>query len=525
MHRSTRLAMGFALGGATMGLIMSCSPEERSFGGATGGGAPEVCSPGATRACYTGAEGTEGVGPCKAGTQTCGADGSGYGPCVGETIPQSELCDGVDNDCDAQVDAADPIDRARADAQLCEDQRGPCAGATKPNALCVDGTWQPCAESTYAAQVALACDDSDDCTVDAKSGPVCEGGCLHRYTCAERRIFTPVADATVRSSQPTTNFGTEPQIEARSVSSSEATKAYLRFDPFAGGVRYDRIDFAFLRLRPTQDGFFSIRVYKALASWAEGGITWATMPGLDVVAIPPIAQPGSSGELVFDISDLVRAWNDDPTMNFGFAIAPMSEFGSREATSFFSREGGEDAAPRLEILVNTRTVSLPVVADTHVFQTQPTANFGGQRELTFTTGPTGGYTHLLLQFDTQPVPPSATVLRAELVLHQLSGQWLGPGVAALITSPWNEYSATWNTSPGLDSTLIGTVQTPDIFGGPKIVTVTDTVTGWVSGRLQNHGLVIRNSYEGTAGADRSAQLGSRENPNADVRPEIRVYLK
>ena len=56
-----------------------------------------------TQACYTGSAGTEGVGLCHGGTETC--DGAGHwGACQGEVKPSPELCDGQDNDCDHAVD-------------------------------------------------------------------------------------------------------------------------------------------------------------------------------------------------------------------------------------------------------------------------------------------------------------------------------------------------------------------------------------------------------------------------------------
>jgi hypothetical protein len=59
---------------------------------------------GATKACYTGAEGTQDVGACKAGTQTCLPDGSGFGECMGEVVPTSETCDTPeDDDCNGMA--------------------------------------------------------------------------------------------------------------------------------------------------------------------------------------------------------------------------------------------------------------------------------------------------------------------------------------------------------------------------------------------------------------------------------------
>ena len=55
-----------------------------------------------TQDCYTGRAGSNGVGLCRGGTQTCTAlpSGSGWGTCTGEVIPGVELCDGGDQDCD-----------------------------------------------------------------------------------------------------------------------------------------------------------------------------------------------------------------------------------------------------------------------------------------------------------------------------------------------------------------------------------------------------------------------------------------
>ncbi|WP_207217608.1 MULTISPECIES: hypothetical protein [Sorangium] len=66
-----------------------------------------ICVPGAAAPCYTGSPGTAGVGTCKGGTKICNAQGTGYGPCIGEVLPTSddchteadENCDGVNASC------------------------------------------------------------------------------------------------------------------------------------------------------------------------------------------------------------------------------------------------------------------------------------------------------------------------------------------------------------------------------------------------------------------------------------------
>ncbi|WP_156040981.1 hypothetical protein [Chondromyces apiculatus] len=111
MSRSTPLRTVARLALAGLFLVpaalpaASCAPVERDFGASTAStsSASGPCETGAS--CYTGPEGTEGVGACRAGSQVC--DGDGYGACEGEilpavddcTTPEDEDCDGVAARC------------------------------------------------------------------------------------------------------------------------------------------------------------------------------------------------------------------------------------------------------------------------------------------------------------------------------------------------------------------------------------------------------------------------------------------
>ena len=90
-----------------------CQPESADFDcdeskNSVNPGAPEKCNnvdddcdglidEDLTQECYTGTEGTLGMGSCVGGTQTCEA--GEWGSCEGEQIPSLELCDEEDHDC------------------------------------------------------------------------------------------------------------------------------------------------------------------------------------------------------------------------------------------------------------------------------------------------------------------------------------------------------------------------------------------------------------------------------------------
>ena len=69
-------------------------------------GDPAPCTVGEIQDCYGGPDGTEGEAMCVGGTQQCTP--TGWGECVGEVLPETEICDdGIDNDCDGDVDEVD----------------------------------------------------------------------------------------------------------------------------------------------------------------------------------------------------------------------------------------------------------------------------------------------------------------------------------------------------------------------------------------------------------------------------------
>jgi hypothetical protein len=90
------------------------------------------CTPGQEQACYTGPDDTAGKGVCKQGVATCNAQGTGFGACVGEVLPNDiDICaNAKDDNCNGVVD--EDLDEDKDGYTVC---KGDCCDSVGPNCL------------------------------------------------------------------------------------------------------------------------------------------------------------------------------------------------------------------------------------------------------------------------------------------------------------------------------------------------------------------------------------------------------
>ncbi len=92
------------------------------------------CTPGNMQSCYPGPPGTENIGECKSGSQTCSKDGTAWSLCSGWVIPAPEICaNSKDEDCNGQTDDSPDLDQdgwTVCDGDCC-DKMGQACGDPK----------------------------------------------------------------------------------------------------------------------------------------------------------------------------------------------------------------------------------------------------------------------------------------------------------------------------------------------------------------------------------------------------------
>ncbi|HZF52610.1 MAG TPA: carboxypeptidase-like regulatory domain-containing protein [Polyangiaceae bacterium] len=160
--------------------------------GAVNKNCPVICQLGTTKPCYTGPAGTQNVGSCKGGTQTCDANGTAWSSgCSGEVTPEwfewcydnvDNNCNGTQAECSCAVETMQPCYTGPAGTQ----QNPPCkAGTQYCNQFYWNGggsTWTNCmGEMTPApSEVCATVATDDNCNGVVNEGPMC---CTTNQSC------------------------------------------------------------------------------------------------------------------------------------------------------------------------------------------------------------------------------------------------------------------------------------------------------------------------------------------------------
>jgi hypothetical protein len=149
------------------------------------------------------------------------------------------------------------------------------------------------------------------------------------------------SDATTRAAQPSSNFGSLPQIEL-----SSGANGYIQFDlsgvPAGASANLGN---AVLRLyvnKLSSPG--QLLIGTAVSGWHEDTVTALSAPAAAALTSAFVSSAGAF--IAVDVTGIVRQWLDSPSSNFGFVLSAGT------GASFFldSKESvSTSQPPRLEI--------------------------------------------------------------------------------------------------------------------------------------------------------------------------------
>ena len=139
-----------------------------------------------SRSCYGGPAGTQGVGECRAGSETCSA--GSWGSCQGEVVPATETCNGLDDDCDGQTDES--LTENCYEGPAGTEGVGQCHAGHR---VCTNGNWGSCQNQVVpTTEVCNGLDDDCDGQTDEDLGSVTCGLGVCEHTVESCVNGTPV---------------------------------------------------------------------------------------------------------------------------------------------------------------------------------------------------------------------------------------------------------------------------------------------------------------------------------------------
>jgi hypothetical protein len=273
-----------------------------------------------------------------------------------------------------------------------------------------------------------------------------------------------IADATVRSTQPNTNFGGEHTLDisysAGDVLAEEVV--LLRFDLSA--LPADAvIDSAVMELYlvgAAGDNPKSLAAYRVTGAWAENLVTWNTFPTANPVGIVSAVNNVTREYKSWTITSWAGVWQSNPRGNYGVYIRRLTSETSYFERVFESRDHNE-RMPRLVVRYHLPATATPTPTETVVRPTRtasatPTAMPTVTRTptLTVTRTPTGTRTPTPTHTQS-PVPntitPTATHTRTPTASPTVVRPTPTPTVTATATPtairPTHTPSATATATP------------------------------------------------------------------------------
>lgn len=357
-------------------------------------------------------------------------------------------------------------------------------------------------------------------------------------------------DTELRGNQATTNRGAATSVNVDGDDGGYPVHGLVRFDTIfgtsTGRIPTDRQILGATLLVNVFNAGNPITVRRMLTSWSASS-TWNSMgsgvqsDGKEAAANAETTTAAVPvGTLSIDVTRSLRAWQADPSLNYGWALLPTGTDG----VDFYSAQAATVAMrPKLVVTYDT-SASRALLAGSLFFQDSagPDANYrgtvdvdlrgatpnssnGGAASVNVDGSDAGSAVHGLLRFDrlfgtaASQVSTGSRITQATLLLN-VTDPGNAMGVYRMLT-PWSE-SATWNSvsggiqANGSEAAANAEFTTATVPLGTLAIDVTASVRAWQANPATNFGWALLPT--GTDGVD----FSSREASTATTHPKLVV---
>ncbi len=143
-----------------------------------------ACEPGTEQLCFRGDPDLAGIGACIFGTQRCTSDfelDTHWEPCEGDGFPGTDLCNGIDDDCDFEIDEGcsclDGDERSCYDGPAGTEGVGLCHGGSQRCFGAGEGSaWDGCGGAVVPREERCGTGEDEDCDGLIDEGCTCDLG-------------------------------------------------------------------------------------------------------------------------------------------------------------------------------------------------------------------------------------------------------------------------------------------------------------------------------------------------------------
>ncbi|MSP13123.1 MAG: DNRLRE domain-containing protein [Chloroflexi bacterium] len=368
--------------------------------------------------------------------------------------------------------------------------------------------------------------------------------------------LTPVADTTITENcvDPVgSGFDTSVTVGPTGVTCGLA-RALMQFDlsSIPGGASIVSATLSLVRVGsdvPTKT--LEVEIRRVLVPWGEYTATWAISNSVSG-PITSFTTDGTPSEKitpnvtkVVDVASLVQGWvlgipNHGIMLRESDALAPLP--GSVNFKKFASKENGTEAfKPHLLVAFNLSTpTQTPTATATPQFPTfvlnlDPVGDTTVSPGCTFNGGASFlrvgqddpsvcGDQRILIRFNLSTIPSAGTIQSAQLNLYYnaFDASPTNPLTLTIslhrVTKTWSENTATWSDMNSAFAEIHDQLQLPPSgpFGYNSFF-LTDLVKSWVTGSLDNNGIMLIGASTGDVNF---RQFASRE--NVPFKPQLTI---